>query len=57
MPAVLVELGFLSNPSEQQMLQDSQYRSDLTDSLVRAVSRYKAKVERTPASASKSLSE
>ncbi len=45
MPAVLVELGFLSNPKEEQRLQDSEYRGQLTDSLVRAVSRYKAQVE------------
>jgi len=49
MPAVLVELGFLSNPSEQKRLRDSQYRGDLVDSLVRAVSRYKAQIERSPA--------
>lgn len=48
MPAVLVELGFLSNPSEQQRLLNSEYRSELTSSLVRAVSRYKAQVERSP---------
>jgi N-acetylmuramoyl-L-alanine amidase len=50
MPAILVELGFLSNPSEQQRLQDPVYRSELIASLVRAVSRYKALVEESPAS-------
>ena len=41
MPAVLVEVGFLSNPEEEGKLQDADYRSDLVESLVRAVTRYK----------------
>ena len=48
MPAVLVELGFISNPREEAKLQDPAYRAQLVDSLVRAVSRYKAKVEYRP---------
>ncbi|MFQ5525744.1 MAG: N-acetylmuramoyl-L-alanine amidase [Thermoanaerobaculia bacterium] len=47
MPAVLVELGFLSNPTEKGKLQDSEYRGELIDALVRAVSRYKATLERS----------
>ena len=42
MPAVLVELGFLSNPSEELELQDPVYRTQLVDALVRATRRYKA---------------
>lgn len=42
MPAVLVELGFLSNPSEERKLEDSAYRTQLVDALVRATLRYKA---------------
>ena len=42
MPAVLVELGFLSNPSEEAKLQDPAYRGQLVDALVRATQRYKA---------------
>lgn len=45
MPAVLVELGFLSNPDEEKKLQDPAYRTALVDSLTRAVGRYKALVE------------
>lgn len=48
MPAVLVELGFLSNPDEEKKLQDSAYRDQLVDALVRAVARYKALVENQP---------
>jgi N-acetylmuramoyl-L-alanine amidase len=48
MPAVLVELGFVSNPEEEKKLQDSAYRAELIASLTRAVSRYKALVENRP---------
>lgn len=42
MPAVLVELGFLSNPEEEKKLLQAEYRAQLADALVRAVSRYRA---------------
>ena len=45
MPAVLVELGFLSNPDEEKKLQDAAYRGELVEALARAVGRYKALVE------------
>lgn len=45
MPAVLVELGFLSNPEEEKKLQDPVYRGELADALTRAIARYKALVE------------
>jgi N-acetylmuramoyl-L-alanine amidase len=48
MPAVLVELGFLSNPEEEKKLQDPAYRDQLMDALTRAVARYKALVENKP---------
>jgi N-acetylmuramoyl-L-alanine amidase len=47
MPAVLVEFGFLSNPSEQERLRSAEYRVKLVESLVRAVARYKAQVEQS----------
>ncbi len=40
MPAVLVELGFISNPDEEAKLQNPAYRAELIDALVRAVGRY-----------------
>lgn len=49
MPAVLVELGFISNPDEEKKLQDAGYRAQLVDALVRAVGRYKELVEARPA--------
>lgn len=53
MPAVLVELGFISNPEEEKKLQDPAYRDQLLDALARAIGRYKALVdgEQAPASA------
>lgn len=48
MPAVLVELGFISNPDEEKKLQDPEYRSGLIQALVRSVQRYKAMVENKP---------
>lgn len=42
MPAVLVELGFLSNPDEEKKLLTPEYRQQLVDALARAVSRYQA---------------
>jgi N-acetylmuramoyl-L-alanine amidase len=43
MPAVLVELGFLSNPEEERKLLAAEYRGQLVDALVRAVSRYQGR--------------
>lgn len=48
MPAVLVELGFISNPDEEKKLQDPAYRGQLVDALTLAVARYKAQVENRP---------
>jgi N-acetylmuramoyl-L-alanine amidase len=48
MPAVLVEFGFLSNPSEESKLQDPEYRLSLAEALVDAISRYRAGVQGIP---------
>jgi len=45
MPAILVELGFLSNPDEEKKLQDAEYRAQLVDALVKAIARYKETAE------------
>ncbi len=45
MPAVLVELGFLSNPEEEQRLQSAVYRTELVDALAQAVSRFRRQIE------------
>ena len=48
MPAVLVELGFLTNPREEERLNDPLYRARLADALVDAVSRYRALRDNAP---------
>lgn len=45
MPAVLVEVGFVSNLEEEKKLQEASYRLDLVEALARAVGRYKAVAE------------
>ncbi|HEY8142213.1 MAG TPA: N-acetylmuramoyl-L-alanine amidase, partial [Kofleriaceae bacterium] len=45
MPAVLVELGFLSNPDEEAKLKDPGYRAELVDALVRAIGRYRSELQ------------
>ncbi len=50
MPAVLVELGFISNPDEEKKLKDPAYREQLVDALSRAIAHYKALVENQPQS-------
>jgi N-acetylmuramoyl-L-alanine amidase len=40
MPAVLVELGFISNPEEEAKLKSPAYRAELVEALVRAIGRY-----------------
>lgn len=39
-PAVLVEVGFLSNPEEAKLLADSRYQSKLAASIYRGILRY-----------------
>lgn len=45
MPAVLVELGFISNPEEARKVQSPAYQAQLADALVRAISRFKTQLE------------
>jgi N-acetylmuramoyl-L-alanine amidase len=50
MPAVLVELGFISNPDEEKLLGTQAHQLRLVDALVDAVGRYRAHLEsRRPA--------
>ena len=51
MPAVLVELGFVNNPDEEAKLNTPAYRTQLIDSLTRAIGRYKMQVEGQEAAA------
>jgi N-acetylmuramoyl-L-alanine amidase len=41
MPAVLVEIGFISNPQEEQRLRDDGFRDRIARALVAGVTSYK----------------
>ncbi len=45
MPAVLVELGFISTREEEQRLRSPEFRTQLVETLVRAVGRFKVEYE------------
>jgi N-acetylmuramoyl-L-alanine amidase len=45
MPAILLELGFITNPKEEERLLDPAYRAELIDAVVRAVVRFKSMVD------------
>ena len=49
MPAVLVEIGYLSNPDQEQSLSSSGYQDLVAQALLDAITRFRAHVER-PAS-------
>ena len=51
MPAVLVELGFISTKDEEQRLRTPEYRAQLVETLVRAVGRFKSEYETGSAAA------
>jgi len=40
MPSVLAEIGFLSNPREEQLLKRSEYRDKLAEAIFRGIQRY-----------------
>jgi len=44
MPAVLVELGFLTNPEEEKRLADGEYRRKLSEALLAALKQYRTRV-------------
>jgi N-acetylmuramoyl-L-alanine amidase len=43
MPAVLVEVAFLSNPEEEKLLADRRFREEVARGIAEAISRYRAK--------------
>jgi N-acetylmuramoyl-L-alanine amidase len=45
MPAILVELGFISNPEEEAYLNSEEGQKELSESISRAVKRYKTTIE------------
>ena len=51
MPAVLVETGFITNPTEEKRLNTPEYQSQLVNALLAAVVRFKSATERVGSSA------
>ena len=49
MPAVLVEMGFITNPTEEKRLNTPEYQSQIVNALVGAVVRFKSSSDRVPA--------
>jgi N-acetylmuramoyl-L-alanine amidase len=47
MPAVLVEVGFITNQRELAKLKDRNYRNDLSDAIARGILSYKKEFEKT----------
>jgi N-acetylmuramoyl-L-alanine amidase len=39
-PAILVEIGFVSNPQEEKMLNDRSYRQKVADAITRSIVSY-----------------
>ena len=47
MPAVLVEIGFISNPDEEEYINSQSGQEEITRALVNAIKRYKNTLETT----------
>jgi len=56
MPAVLVELGYLSNPEQEQQLASESYQSQLVQALVEAVVRFRTYLDQSRPSAARAAS-
>ena len=41
MPAVLIEIGFVTNPKEERKLRESRYRDDIARAIVDGIAEYK----------------
>ena len=49
MPAVLIEIGFISNPREAKRLQQKDYQKDLAQKIYNALVSYKEKMDNSSA--------
>jgi N-acetylmuramoyl-L-alanine amidase len=41
MPAVLVEMGFISNPGQEKQLQSDEFQNQIVQALVESISRFR----------------
>jgi N-acetylmuramoyl-L-alanine amidase len=46
MPAVVVEMGFISNPDQEAQLTSTTFQSAIVSGLLRSIIRYRDEVER-----------
>jgi N-acetylmuramoyl-L-alanine amidase len=46
MPAVLVEVAFITNAEEEKLLRSETHQNDLAESIYRGILRYKERYER-----------
>ncbi len=47
-PSVLIEMGYLSNPGDEKMLNDADYRRNLVNAVIRSVGAYFGKMAESP---------
>lgn len=47
MPAVLVEMGYLSNPEQERQLTSADYQTRIAEALLESLTRFRAQLERT----------
>jgi N-acetylmuramoyl-L-alanine amidase len=47
MPATLVEIGYVSNPDQEQQLQSADYQTKVAEALLDAIVKFRAQLERT----------
>ncbi len=45
MPAVLVEMGFISNPAEEKLLNSPRYQQAIVDALVDSIARFRDQLD------------
>ena len=48
MPAVLVEMAFISNPDEESQLGSDDFKTRVVQALYNAIVRYRARIESPP---------
>ena len=51
MPAILVEIGFVTNPKEERKLKDSNYRDEIAHAIFAGIAGYKQDLDRRPSRA------
>jgi N-acetylmuramoyl-L-alanine amidase len=45
MPAILIEIGFVTNPREERKLKDGKYRDEIARAILSGIAEYKRHLE------------